>query len=93
MKLFLEICIQTNITEHMVVGNKLMNIIGYISTVGKDNESVISFHMKTDECSKLLLRSFDFIEIRLTDLDGNTIQIVEDGNIPTVVNMMFVNFT
>lgn len=86
-----EVCIQCNIIDEMCVGRESMQILGFASLVGKYDSNTITVYMKTNEYSKLFLKSFESIDIRLTNLQGDLLEFDNAHSSPTIVNIMLVN--
>ena len=84
-----QICIQTNIVEHMLVGNKLMRNIRSVSTNKPRSGDIMSFTFLQNNFSEVKTTSFDCIEIVISDIDGNVLK--SDDDIETVIQLMFVN--
>ena len=88
-----EICVQCDLIQESVVGNESMKTLGYFPLIGKFDDNVMTFNIKSDNFTKLITKSFDTIEITLTDLNGNILPYDENfDNISTVVTLMFSYF-
>ena len=83
-----EICLNCNIVNQIVVGDKVMRCLSFVSTISKEQDEIMSFYMKTNDKSKLETKSFDSIHIKLTDINGELLQC-ENPSTPTLVNLLF----
>ena len=75
----------------MCVGHNYMKVLNFLAVGNEIDNSVMSFHLKSDDFSKLVIKSFESIEIKITDLEGNNIGMDKSENIPTIVNIVLVN--
>ena len=87
-----QICIQCDIVEKMLVGSKLMRNLRCINIFEEMNNQVMSFSFDQNDFSRVEMKSFDSLEIKITDMNGEI--ITSDNqfiNIETIVQLMFVN--
>ena len=84
-----ELFVQCNLVAPMIVGEKSMRAIEYVSLVGKLTDYIMSFDIKDTNFSPVILESFDTIEIIITDRYGNLVPFDAFGSPATVINLLF----
>ena len=85
-----ELCVHCNIVGQSAVGSSSMSILAYVSTIKWMEDHMLSFYMKTNDFSKVTTNSFETINIKITDMDGDVIE-EKDNTTSTILNLMFVN--
>ena len=87
-----QICIQCDLVEKMIVGSKLMRNLRCINIFEEKNNNVMSFSFDQNDFSHLAMKSFDSIEIRITNMDGEILTTDKQvTNMETIVHLMFTN--
>lgn len=86
-----DICVNCNLVTRTSVGNTSMKLLNYIPIGDQINNSIMSFTMNSNDYVKLQNKSFESIEIKLTNLKGEDLGCDQKNVIPTTINLMFVD--
>ena len=86
-----EICVQCNLIDEMCVGQESMRMLNFISIGDEIKNKVMTFHLNSNDYSKLKIKSFESINIRITDVQGKDLQLSSTTASPSVVHIVFTN--